>query len=290
MRIQIMGAGALGCLFGYFLLEGGYDVIFVARGKQYEALKENGLRITGIEEGTFRVNAVKKPENSDLVFLTVKAYDTLNAARMLRNVKFRAVCSLQNGVGNEEILAEFFENVVGGVTTYGANIAEPGKVVYAGKGRTILGNYRGDYAEVFHEVLSNCGVEAEISEKIEEKIWEKASINAVINPLTAICRVKNGKIVEIPELWELAEKTGKECERILAEMGYRIDVVGMVREVALKTSENRSSMLQDIEKGRRTEVEFINGAFVKAGEKLGIDPVCNRILLKLVRGIELGMG
>ncbi len=290
MKIQIMGAGALGCLFGYFLLKGGYEVVFVARGKQYEALKEKGLRITGIEEDMFRVHVVREPENSDLVFLTVKAYDTLNAARMLRKIRFDAICSLQNGVGNEEILLELFENVVGGVTTYGANIAKPGKIVYAGKGKTILGDYRGDFAEVFCEILLKSGVEAEISGNIKEKIWEKASINAVINPLTAICRVKNGKIVEIPELWELAEKTGKECERILAEMGYRIDIVETVREVAMKTSENRSSMLQDVEIGRRTEVEYINGAFVRAGEKFGIDAVYNRMLLKLVRGIELGMG
>lgn len=289
MKIQIMGAGALGSLFGYFLLKGGYDVIFVARGEQYRALKERGLRVTGIEEYEDEVYVTRRPENSDLVFLTVKAYDTLEASKMLRDVRFDAVCSLQNGVGNEEILAEFFENVVGAITTYGANLAEPGKVVYAGKGKTVLGNYKGDYAQVFFEVLSNSGVDAEIVNDIEEKIWEKAAINAVINPITAICRFNNGKVVEIPEIWEIAKRTAAECQEILMKMGYRVDIVKTVKEVALKTSENRSSMLQDIEKGRKTEVEFINGAFVRKGGEVGVDAHYNRTLLSLIRGIEFGL-
>ncbi len=289
MRIQIMGAGALGSLFGYFLLKGGYEVIFVARGEQYRALKENGLVITGIEEHKAEVSVTRYPENSDLVFLTVKAYDTLEASKLLRSVRFDAVCSLQNGVGNEEILARFFDNVVGGVTTYGANLVGPGKVMYAGKGKTMLGNYRGDYAEVFFEVLSNSGVDAEVVDDIEMRIWEKAAINAVINPITAICRFRNGKVIEIPEVWEIAERTAVECQEILMRMGYRLDVVKMVREVALRTSENRSSMLQDIERGRKTEVEFINGAFVRKGEEFGVDVHYNRTLLNLIRGIELGV-
>ncbi len=289
MKIQIMGAGALGCLYGYMLSKGGYEVVFVAKGEQYKALEEKGLRITGIEEDEIDVYVTNKPESSDLVFLTVKAYDTMNAAKMLRSVKFDAVCSLQNGVGNEEILARFFENVVGGVTTYGANIAEPGRIVYAGRGKTLIGNYRGEYAEAFYEVLSSSKVNVEVVDDINERIWEKAAINAVINPITAICRVRNGMIAEMQEIWEIAERTAIECEEILSRMGYEIDVRAMVRDVALKTSENRSSMLQDVEKGKKTEVEFINGAFVKMAEKFGINAVYNRILLNLVRGIELGV-
>ncbi len=289
MKVQIMGAGALGCLFGYFLVKGGYDVVFVARGEQYRALKDEGLRVTGILDDEIEVNVVDKPENSDVVFLTVKAYDTANACRMLKEVRFDGICSLQNGVGNEEILSKFFDNVVGGVTTYGANIVEPGKIAYAGKGRTLIGNYKGDRAELFYKILLKSGVNVEIVDDINEKIWEKAAVNAVINPITAICRVKNGKIVQVDQIWDIAEKTALECMKILKKMGYEIDVVKLVRDVATKTSENRSSMLQDIEKGKRTEIEYINGAFVRKGEEMGIQPIYNRILLNLVRGIELGM-
>jgi len=221
MKVQIMGAGALGCLFGYFLVKGGYDVVFVARGEQYRTLKDKGLRITGILDDWIDVNVVDKPENSDVVFLTVKAYDTANACKMLKDVRFDGICSLQNGVGNEEILSKFFDNVVGGVTTYGANLVRAGKIAYAGRGITLIGNYRGDYAEVFYEILSKSGVNVEIVDDINEKIWEKAAVNAVINPITAICRVKNGKIVQVDQIWDIAEKTALECMELLKKMGTR---------------------------------------------------------------------
>ena len=289
MKIQIMGAGALGSLFGALLLRAGFDVVFVARGEQLTALKNRGLRVSGLMEETFEVNAVGEPVDSDLVFLTVKAYDTEKAAQQLRNVKFRAICSLQNGVGNEEILARHFDNVVGGVTTYGANLIEPGHIMYAGEGVTFLGNFRGNGAGEFYDVLREAGVRVEVVDDIERRIWEKACINAVINPITAVCRVRNGKIVEVPELWGVARRVAKECGEVMERMGYSVDVEGLAREVAERTAMNRSSMLQDIEKGRKTEIEFINGAFVKKARELGIEATYNEILLRLVRGIELGM-
>lgn len=289
MKIQIMGAGALGSLFGALLLKAGFDVVFVARGEQLKALQSKGLEVSGLMEEHFDVTAVSEPVDADLVFLTVKAYDTENAARQLEKARFRAICSLQNGVGNEEILARHFENVVGGVTTYGANLKEPGHLVYAGEGVTFLGDFRGTGAEEFQSVLEEAGVNAEVVEDISRKIWEKACINAVINPITAVCRVRNGKVVEVPELWDVAREIARECREVMSRMGYEIDVESAAREVAMRTSMNRSSMLQDIERGRRTEIEFINGAFVRKAEELGIDATYNEIMVKLVRGIELGL-
>ncbi len=289
MKIQIMGAGALGSLFGAFLLKAGFDVVFVARGEQLKALQSRGLEVSGLMEEHFDVTALDRPVDSDLVFLTVKAYDTENAARQLEGTRFRAICSLQNGVGNEEILARHFENVVGGVTTYGANLREPGHVVYAGEGTTLLGDFRGSGAEEFELVLREAGVNVEVVEDIERRIWEKACINAVINPITAVCRVRNGKIVEVPELWEVARRIARECREVMGRMGYDVDVEGVARDVAVRTAMNRSSMLQDIEKGRRTEIDFINGAFVRRARELGIDATYNEIMVKLVRGIELGV-
>ncbi|WP_456369517.1 ketopantoate reductase family protein [Geoglobus sp.] len=289
MRIQIMGAGALGSLFGAFLLKAGFDVVFVARGEQLKALQSRGLTVSGLMDEHLDVAALDRPVDSDLVFLTVKAYDTENAARQLEGTRFRAICSLQNGVGNEEILARHFENVVGGVTTYGANLREPGHVVYAGEGATLLGDFRGSGAEEFELVLREAGVNVEVVEDIERRIWEKACINAVINPITAVCRVRNGKIVEVPELWEVARRIARECREVMVRMGYDVDVESVARDVAVRTAMNRSSMLQDIEKGKRTEIDFINGAFVRKARELGIDATYNEVMVRLVRGIELGV-
>ena len=287
MKIEIFGAGALGSLIGAFLVKAGFDVVFVARGKQLEALKRK-LIISGIIEEEFDVYATDKPEDVDLVFLTVKAYDTEAAAKILKETDFKAICSLQNGVGNEEILMKYFENVVGGVVTYGANLIEYGHVMFAGEGEIHLGDFRGNYAGKFCEVLRRADLNVHVVDDIQKRIWVKAAVNAVINPITAICRVKNGKILE-KDLWDIAEKIAKECEKVLKAKGFHVDVIKLVREVASKTAENRSSMLQDIEKGKRTEIDFINGAFVKEAEKMGIKATYNEIMTKLVRGMELGM-
>ncbi|AIY91076.1 ketopantoate reductase family protein [Geoglobus acetivorans] len=289
MTVMVFGAGALGSLIGALMLKSGQDVVFIARGEQFRALREGGLRVSGLMDGEFEVEVYSRPVDADLVFLTVKAYDTEKAAELLRNVSFEGICSLQNGVGNEDILSSYFSAVVGGVTTYGANLKEPGHVVYAGEGMTFLGDWKGDAARNFADVLKKAGMNVEVVGDIGKRIWEKAAINAVINPLTAICRVRNGKIVEIPQIWTIAKKLAGECEAILDRLGFHVDVENVARDVALRTSLNRSSMLQDVEKGKRTEVEFINGAFVRKGRELGIDAIYNEMMVNLIRGMELGM-
>lgn len=287
MKIEIFGAGALGSLIGSLLLRAGFEVVFVARGKQLEALKKK-LIVSGIIDGEFNVYATDKPEDVDLVFITVKAYDTETAAKILKETNFKAICSLQNGVGNEEILMRYFENVVGGVVTYGAHLIDYGHVVFAGKGEIFLGDFRGNYAGIFCEVLRRAGINAHVVDDIQKRIWVKAAVNAVINPITAICRVKNGKILD-KHLWDIAKKLAEECESVLKAKGFHVNVVELVRDVALKTAENRSSMLQDIERGKRTEIDFINGAFVREAGRLGFKATYNEIVTKLVKGIESGV-
>lgn len=285
---MIFGAGALGSLIGALMLKSKQNVVFIARGEQYKALKEKGLKVSGLMEEHFYVEVYDKPVDADLVFLTVKAYDTEKAVESLKNVSFRGICSLQNGVGNEEILAEHFEEVVGGVTTMGANLREKGHVAFAGRGKTFLGDWKGNLASEFAEVMQRADMDVEVVDDIERRIWEKAGINAVINPLTALCRVRNGKVKEEP-LRSVAEKIAEECEKVMEKLGFKTNLKDLIWEVAEKTALNRSSMLQDVENGRRTEIEFINGAFVREGRELGLDVTFNEIMLRLVRGVELGM-
>jgi 2-dehydropantoate 2-reductase len=293
MRVQIMGAGALGCLFGALIQQAGYEVVYVARGKQYEALKKR-LRVSGLMEAEFLVKASSKPVDADVTFVTVKAYDTENAARALAEIDPGIVCSLQNGVGNEGILMRYLNKVIGGTTTYGANMLEPGHIVFAGKGVTYIGEMDGSITEevrVVEKVLKNSYIEVEVVEDIRRRIWEKAAINACINPITALARVRNGKIAEVKELWDIAEKIAEECEAVMTTLGFETArLKEVVREVAIKTASNRSSMLQDIEKGKRTEIDFINGAFVAKGEEAGVDVVYNRIMWEMVKGVEKAHG
>ncbi len=284
-----MGAGALGCLFGYFIQKAGYDVIFVARGEQFKALKR-GLRISGIIEDKVDVKVSDKPDDADVTFVTVKAYDTEAVAKKLANVNCGIVCSLQNGIGNEEILAMYLDRVLGGVTTYASNLVEYGHIEFAGEGKTFIGDLSGKITEdvlTVVELLKNSNINAEAVTDIRKRIWLKAVINSAINPITAVCRVRNGKIVEIPEFWNVAKKIASEGEEVMRMLGFDVEnVAEIVRDVAERTRNNRSSMLQDIERGKRTEIDFINGAIVKTAEELGIDVPFNRLMYWLVKGVE----
>ncbi len=289
MKVQIMGAGALGCLFGYLIQKAGYDVVFVARGEQFNALKR-GLKISGLIEDEVDVNVSDRPEDADVTFVTVKAYDTEVVARQLANVSCGIVCSLQNGIGNEEILAMYLGRVLGGVTTYASNLVEYGHIEFAGEGKTFIGDLSGKITEdVLRvvEVLKNSKIEAEAVTDIRKRIWLKAVVNSAINPITAVCRVRNGKIVEIPELWNIAERIASEGEEVMRALGFEVEnIAEIVRDVAERTRNNRSSMLQDIERGKRTEIDFINGAIVRTAEELGVDVPFNRLMYWLVRGVE----
>ncbi len=284
-----MGAGALGCLFGYFIQKAGYDVIFVARGEQFKALKR-GLRISGIIEDEVDVKVSDKPEDADVTFVTVKAYDTEAVAKKLANVNCGIVCSLQNGIGNEEILAMYLDRVLGGVTTYASNLVEYGHIEFTGEGKTFIGDLSGEITEdvlTVVELLKNSKINAEAVTDIRKRIWLKAVINSAINPITAVCRVRNGKVVEIPEFWNVAKKIASEGEEVMRMLGFDVEnVAEIVRDVAERTRNNRSSMLQDIERGKRTEIDFINGAIVRTAEELGIDVPFNRLMYWLVKGVE----
>jgi len=284
MKIQIFGAGAIGCLFGYMIQRAGYDVIFIARGKQLEALKK-GLKISGLVDDEIEINVRSKACRADVTFVTVKSYDTVVAARELEG-KTAIACSVQNGIGNEDILAEKINCVVGGVTTYAANLVEYGKICYAGEGIIFLGDWRGKGEEIIAEVLKKAKMNVEIEENIRKKKWEKAIINSVINPLTALLRIENGKIVEIEEIWEIAQTMAREGEQVMKAMGYDFDAVSAVREVAIKTAKNRSSMLQDIEKRRRTEIEAITGEIVRKAKKKNISTPTNELVMRLIKGLE----
>ncbi len=288
MTIQIMGAGALGSLFGALIQNAGYDVVFVARGEQLKALRKS-LRVSGLVEMEMSVKVLEKPVDADLTFVTVKAYDTENAAKQLSRVDPGIVCSLQNGVGNEETLQKYCERVLGGVTSYAANIPEPGHVVFAGEGYTFVGEMSGEISEdakMVVEVLVNSGIRAEVVDDIVRRIWVKAVVNAAINPITALCMVRNGRIVENPHLWEVAEMVAMEGREVMKRMGFEFDAVEEVRRVAIATKDNRSSMLQDIERGKRTEVEYINGAIARKGREMGVKCTVNEALTLLIKGLE----
>jgi 2-dehydropantoate 2-reductase len=302
MRILVFGAGALGSFLAGMLSQK-YEVTLYGREEKTKAVSKSGLEITGKTNLIARPNTSFKPKDLtgqefDAIILAVKSYDTDSAMNLVKEgiSKNSAVLSLQNGLDNEVRIAQVIgeERTLGGVTSHGLTFIEPGFVHHAGSGETIIGELNGKETERIKEIakaLSSVGIETKTSKNIQNEIWTKGIVNAGINPLTALTRFKNGYLLKIPYLTRLLESTCEECIGVAEKTGIDFlgcDVIEKTKNVARLTAENKSSMLQDIERGKKTEIDSINGAIIDIGKKHGIETPINSALVALVKGIEEG--
>lgn len=298
MRAVVMGAGAIGSLIGARLTDE-HDVALVARAPHVAAIREEGLRITGHTQRTVHPEATTDPREltqADVVLLTVKAYDTRQAIQDAQPLigEHTYVMSLQNGLGNLETIAQHVPEprIVGATTTHGCTFHAPGRIEHAGTGDTVIGPLKAPDLPAHHELaaaLTDAGIETTVTPDIQPRLWAKAAVNAAINPITAITGLPNGALLDIEPLQGLMTNVAKETERIAREEG--IDVaedswVDQARTVAKRTAKNRSSMLQDIQKGKRTEIEAINGHIARVAQEHDIAAPLNQSLHALVTGIE----
>ena len=296
-----MGAGAIGSLFGGLLAEGGNDVALIARESHVKAIKQDGLTIEGASgKHVVKVKAVTSPsqlkEAFDLILLTVKAYDTRQAvieAQALMGNNSVLLC-LQNGLGMEETASEIVgrDRVLRGVTINGALLKEPGLVMHSGKGETIIGELNRkitERAQKIVEAFSKASLPTRATNNIEGTTWTKILINAGINPFGALTGMKNGELIMIPELKELMVETVIEGTNVAKKIDVKLegDPVSLMIKTAEMTAQNKNSMLQDIEKGKRTEIDFINGAISNLGKRTGVKTPLNTLLTHLVKGLEL---
>ncbi|WP_251330192.1 ketopantoate reductase family protein [Haloplanus pelagicus] len=299
MEILIFGAGSLGSLLGG-LLSRAHDVTLVGRDPHVAAVREAGLRITGVADLDTAPSATTDGTgaSADLALLTVKAYDTEAAARDLATGDVGAVCSLQNGMGNETTLADHLDvPIVAGTATVGARLADPGHVEWLGRGRLTVGPWRpADDVETAERVvaaLRAVDLDADVTTNVRARLWEKLAINAAINPVTALARVENGALSPPGDLADLATTAGVETARVARATGTALSdaaVTEAIEAVVRGTARNRSSMHQDVVAGRRTEVEAINGYVVERAEVAGESVPVNRTLATLIRGWEAGTG
>ncbi|MHC1595370.1 MAG: ketopantoate reductase family protein [Candidatus Syntropharchaeales archaeon] len=293
MKVVVMGAGALGSLFGGILASSGEEVVLVGRERHVDAINKNGLKLSGLTDAVLDLKASVHLEAADLILFTVKSYDTQEAASKLIINDDTIILSLQNGLGNEERIQEVVgdHHVIGGITSHGALFIEPGHIKHTGIGNTVIGELDGAITERvlnIAKILSEAGIKTDVTDVIKQKIWEKLVVNVGINALTAITGVNNGKLLEIPALRELMHAASREAVEVGRKVGIDLDhdLIEEVEDVARKTAANRSSMLQDVSRGKRTEIDAINGAVVKIGAEVGIETPVNRILTLLVKGIE----
>lgn len=295
-----MGAGAIGSFFGGLLAEGENDVVLIARESHVKAIRQNGLAIEGASgKRVVKVKAVATPahlkEDFDLVLLTVKAYDTRQAVTEVKTLMGNdsVLLCLQNGLGVEQIASTIIgrNRVVRGVTINGVLLKEPGLVVHTGEGQTIIGEL---HRKITHRtqriagMFSKAGLPTRVTNNIDGTVWTKILINAGINPFGALTGMKNGELLMIPGLRNLMIETVKEGSNVAKKIDVKLEhePVSLMINTAEMTAKNKNSMLQDIEKGKRTEIDFINGAILNLGKRNDIKTPLNKVLTHLVRGLE----
>lgn len=306
MKICFLGAGALGSAIGGGLAEGGADVTLVdAWPAHVDAINCNGLtlRENGVDR-TVRVRAATDAASVgpvDLVIVLVKSYHTRDAierAGALLGPR-TMVMSLQNGMGHEDILAEAVgrERVLGGKTYLGGVLLGPGHVIAGLKGKeTIIGELDGTVSERARQVaatFSRAGLICEVSANIRGTIWDKLLINVATGAIAGITRLTYGKLYQVPEVKACALAAISEAMTVAKAEGVVLSHSNpegpWLKAAEGLPPEFKTSMLQSLEKGAKTEIDFINGAVVRAGVRCGIPTPVNQTLVACMKGIEAGM-
>jgi len=302
MKITVVGAGAMGSLFGALLAESGHEAwLCDLRNDHIHAVNQNGLRLE--YEGQSRVvrlNAAIDPKQigeSDLVLIFVKSIHTGSAAQAAALLAGRngLVMTLQNGMGNADTIAEHFQpsRIIAGTTAHGATMLAPGSIRHAGKGPTILGMWAGgkngsQIAQQTAALFTRAGIESTAVEDVQPVIWDKLIVNVGINAITALTGIKNGQILDLESTRELSRAAVEEAARVAKAQGIEIrkDPATHVFEVARATSVNRSSMGQDVDDRRPTEIAAINGFVAREADRMGLAAPVNRTLMTLLQTLE----
>jgi 2-dehydropantoate 2-reductase len=301
MKIVIVGPGAMGCLFAAFLSKSKEEIWLLDKDKDRVAkINQNGISLEGIS-GNWQAQVkatcdAKEIPEADLVVICVKSYDTKEAIIQARSLvgDNTSVLTLQNGIGNIEIIGEVVgaDKVIGGVTNQGATLLDIGRIRHAGRGETVIGRIDGKIPvqmRSIREIFNKVGFETRISRDIKSLLWSKLIINVGINALTAVTHLNNGRLVEFEGTRKILREAVTEATRIAKRKRIKLiydDPLAKVEAVCEATASNVSSMLQDVLRKKRTEIDFINGVVVRQAQELGIPSPVNSVLVALVKTIE----
>lgn len=295
MRVLVFGAGALGSALGGILARK-HAVILVGRKANMDAIRRDGLCLSGELELESEVEACESVDGlapPDLILLTTKAYDTKSAVVSLSEPAWRdaSVLTLQNGLGNLEVLRAWKgHKAFGGTTTMGAQLVSAGHVKVSGLGRVVIGADQDEAgAREIADMFSGCGLTASVTKDIVAEIWAKAVVNSCINPMTAVLRVPNGRLLESETVVHLMSDICDECTAVAESAGVTLPekrMMDRVRSVAEDTAANRSSMLRDVELGRRTEIGQLNGMICRIGSANGVQTPLNRAMAAMVEAMQ----
>ena len=306
--LAIVGGGAIGGVWAARLAAAGNQVAILDTSTAVvEAISRHGLLVehsagAGSGSETARVRAAARPEEigrSDVVWFFVKAQHTAAAAQLARPLvgAETIVVSQQNGWGNADVLAQTYppERLVVGVTYHSATVVGPGHVRHTGQGPAFVGPYVDgssvEQAEMVAGLLTAAGLETTPTAQVKTEIWKKLILNCATLPTSALTRLTAGAVGEPGPLLELLDAIAAEAVAVANALGYDITLderLERIHAILRNSGTGKASMLQDVEGGRKTEMDVINAAVVRAAEGAGLgDKVpLNRAMVALVEGLE----
>jgi 2-dehydropantoate 2-reductase len=276
MKILMMGAGAIGAYYGARLQQAGEDVIFCARGAHLQALQSEGLNVASpLGDFHLPVRAIAEPSQDgpyDLIVFCVKSNDTEAAIAQCQGCLAAdgMVLTIQNGVENEgRLIASFGDAVLSGNARIGAELSAPGHVRHSAAGYIEFGELDGTLsarAQKLADIMGRAGILGALSDRIRDLRWEKLMWNATFNTICALARCTVGRVLDDPRGLELARQMLEEVRMVAGAEGARLGPERTDAVLAFTRKHfhaNRPSTLQDLERGRRMEVEALIGVVVR---------------------------
>src|SRR6266700_6040829 len=300
MKICIIGCGAVGSLFAAHLARAGeaevwaYDVW----NEHIDAIRKHGLRLSGAAEFTAQMNATSNPQElprCDYGIVATKAIHTASAIAQVAHIfdDRSAVCSVQNGVGNEEIIAEHVRYVIRGTTFPAGHPIAPGHVGYDIKGDTWIGPFEPtnppmSKVDELAGLVTGAGMNTIALKDARGAQWTKLIFNASTNPVGALTLLHHGAAARFQPTGQLFNDLIAEGEAVAKSLGIALhgDPRQLVQKGANAPGKHRASMLQDVLAKRQTEVDFMNGAITNWGQKVGVPTPLNKALWQLIKGLE----
>jgi 2-dehydropantoate 2-reductase len=317
MKVLIVGAGAVGSILGAKLVQGGLDVTFVARGRRAQQLREQGLRIAGLERLSAPVRVVENPaelREADVLVIATKTYDTEAALVSVRHISAGHAMGLQNGVYKDEQVARCFgaEKTLGAVAAFGGELMEDGVVTWTVYEHLCIGRFpagRSASIDAIGAAFNGAGFRTVVSPRVQSIEWSKYVVFVGLLPLAALARLETCRMLQDPDLARVAVMLYHEMGQLAAKLGIPLDdhgamarvktIIGLGVEEAVASLQlsgaalaargatgHKVSTLQDIEHGRRLEIDEIMGYAVRKAESAGLPMPTVETCYRMVAGLD----
>lgn len=301
MRVVIVGAGAMGCLFGSLLYKSGKEVWLLEKNSALvNHIKKYGIQVEGISGKhhffPLITSEAEEIKEAELILIFVKAFDTFHSILKAKPLvgSDSVVLTLQNGIGNVEEIVRVVghKQTMAGTTAHGATVIGLGHIRHAGTGETVIGELDGKKTLRLGKIkafLESAGINVQITQDVTGLLWSKLLINVGINPLTGITGLRNGELLDYEETRAIMRRAVNEAKSVVDRKGIHLiypDHLQKVETVCHATAQNVSSMLQDIRNKKKTEIDFISGAILRKGKEFGLDLPINQALTHLIHLLE----